>query len=67
MKIVADNGGIPEGNVTQNTNYLVVGRDDYGNFKEGNKSNKMLKAEKLIQKGQDLEIITEDDFLDMIS
>ena len=67
MKIVEDNGGIPEGNVTQNTNYLVVGRDDYGNFKEGNKSNKMLKAEKLIQKGQDLEIITEDDFLDMIS
>lgn len=67
MKLVADQGGIPEGNVTQNTNYLVVGRDDYGNFKAGNKSNKMLKAEKLIQKGQNLEIITEDDFLDMIS
>lgn len=67
MKIVADEGGIPEGNVTKNTNYLVVGRDDYGNFKAGNKSNKMLKAEHLIDKGQDLEIITEDDFLDMIS
>ena len=48
MKLVADQGGIPEGNVTQNTNYLVVGRDDYGNFKAGNKSNKMLKAERLI-------------------
>lgn len=67
MKLVADRGGIPEGNVTKNTNYLVVGRDDYGNFKTGTKSNKMLKAEQLIEKGQDLEIITEDDFLDMIS
>ncbi len=67
MKIVADKGGIPEGNVTKNTNYLVVGRDDYGNFKSGNKSNKMIKAEKLIQLGQDLQIINEDDFLDIIA
>lgn len=67
MEIVASKGGIPEGGVTKNTNYLVVGRDDYGNFKEGNKSNKMLKAEKLIQNGQDLEIITEDDFLELIN
>ena len=67
MKIVADKGGIPEGNVTKNTNYLVVGRDDYGNFKTGTKSNKMLKAEQLIQKGQDLQIINEDDFLDIVS
>ena len=51
----------------QNTNYLIVGRDDYGNFKEGNKSNKMLKAEKLIQNGQDLEIITEDDFFELLN
>lgn len=67
MQKAASFGAIPEATVTKNTNYLVVGIDDYGNFKEGNKSNKMLKAEKLIQAGQDLEIITEDDFLDMIS
>lgn len=67
MQLVADKGGIPEGGVTKNTNYLIVGRDDYGNFKEGNKSNKMLKAEKLIQNGQDLEIITEDDFFELLN
>ena len=66
MELVGANGGIPENGVTKNTNYLVVGKDDYNQFKEGNKSNKMLKAEKLIQEGQDLELITEDDFLDMI-
>ena len=67
MQLVADKSGIPEGGVTKNTNYLIVGRDDYGNFKEGNKSNKMLKAEKLIQNGQDLEIITEDDFFELLN
>lgn len=67
MELVASHGGIPEGGITKRTNYLVVGKDDYGNFKLGNKSNKMIKAEQLISKGQDLEMITEDDFLDMIS
>ena len=45
---------------------LVVGSDDYGKFKLGDKSNKMLRAEELINKGQDLEIITEDDFLELL-
>lgn len=67
MQKAADVGAIPAAGVTKKTNYLVVGVDDYGKFKEGNKSNKMLKAEQLILAGQDLEIITEDDFLDMIS
>lgn len=67
MQMAANRGGIPEASVTKNTNYLIVGRDDYGKFKAGNKSNKMLKAEKLIQNGQDLEIITEDDFLELVN
>ena len=36
------------------------------NSNVGNKSNKILKAEKLIQKGQELEIITEEDFFKLI-
>lgn len=67
MQLTANKGGIPEGGVTKNTNYLIVGRDDYGTFKSGNKSNKILKAEKLIQSGQDLEIITEDDFFELLN
>ena len=67
MQFAAKNGGIPNASVTTKTNYLVVGNDDYHRFKLGNKSNKMLKAEQLISKGQDLEIITEDDFFELLN
>ena len=66
MKLAAEHGAIPNASVTSTTNYLVVGNDDYHKFKTGNKSNKMIKAEQLIAKGQDLEMITEDDFLDLL-
>ena len=66
MKLAAEHGAIPNASVTSTTNYLVVGNDDYHKFKTGNKSNKMIKAEQLIAKGQDLEMITEDDFLDFL-
>ena len=67
MQRAADVGAIPVASVTKKTNYLVVGVDDYGKFKSGNKSNKMIKAEQLISSGQDLEIITENDFLDLLN
>lgn len=67
MKLAANCGAIPNASVTSKTNYLVVGNDDYNKFKLGNKSNKMIKAEQLIAKGQDLEMITEDDFLELIN
>ena len=67
MKLAASCGAIPNASVTAKTNYLVVGNDDYNKFKLGNKSNKMIKAEHLIAKGQDLEMITEDDFLELIN
>ena len=67
MKLAASCGAIPNASVTAKTNYLVVGNDDYNKFKLGNKSNKMIKAEQLIAKGQDLEMITEDDFLELIN
>ena len=67
MKLAASHGAIPAASVTSQTNYLVVGNDDYGNFKLGNKSNKMIKAEKLIAKGQDLEMINEDYFFELLN
>ena len=67
MKLAASRGAIPAASVTTKTNYLVVGNDDYGNFKLGNKSNKMIKAEKLISKGQDLEMINEDYFFELLN
>ncbi len=66
MQIVANLGGICGDNVTVKTNYLILGNNDYcKNIKDG-KSNKQKKAEKLKMSGQDIEIISENVFYDMI-
>jgi DNA polymerase-3 subunit epsilon len=52
--------------LSSKTNYLVVGTYDFSQFGEGFKSGKLKKAEKLIEEGHDLEIISELDFLRMI-
>jgi DNA polymerase-3 subunit epsilon len=67
MQLVLQAGGQPEERVTKCTNYLVVGDQDYRYFAEGEtKSSKMRKAESLLAEGQDIEIISEEDFLQMI-
>lgn len=66
MQIVVNLGGICGDNVTAQTNYLILGNNDYcKNIKDG-KSNKQKKAEKLKMSGQDIEIISENIFYDMI-
>ena len=66
MQAVVDKGGDVEDGVTQRTSFLVVGDQDYSRFAEGcTKSSKMRKAEALLAKGQDIEIIAEQDFLQM--
>lgn len=61
-------GAIPEkNNVTKSTNILVVGDIDYKYTKGNKETSKMKKAKMLIEQGQDLIIITESDFLDIIS
>ncbi|MGN0482809.1 MAG: exonuclease domain-containing protein [Lachnospiraceae bacterium] len=67
MQIVADHGGINADSVTQKTNFLVLGCNDYCSLIKDGKSNKQKKAESLKLKGNDIEIITEDVFLDMLS
>lgn len=65
-QIVVNLGGQCENGVTKRTNFLVVGDFDYSmNIKDG-KSNKLKRAEQLIAKGQDLQIISENVFYDML-
>lgn len=54
-------GGETPSSVTKNLHYLVV-----GSGKEDKKSSKLVKAEKLIEAGSPLTILTEDEFLSMI-
>lgn len=66
MQIVADLGGINENGVTKNTNFLILGNNDYcTSIKEG-KSSKQKKAEQYKLNGQDIEIIPETVFYDML-
>jgi len=59
-------GGINGDGVTSKTNYLILGNNDYcSNIKDG-KSNKQKKAEELILKGQELQIISENVFYDLL-
>lgn len=66
MQKVINVGGICESGVTEQTNYLVVGLQDLRKFRDGDKSNKQKKAEALLAKGLDIEMISEDDFLRML-
>lgn len=58
QKLVREAGGETPSSVTKTLRVLVV-----GDGKEGAKSSKELKGEKLVQQGADLEIITESEFL----
>ena len=65
-QIVANFGGILQNGVTQKTNFLVLGNNDYCKAIKDGKSSKHKKAESLILKGQDLQIIPEDVFYELI-
>lgn len=67
MQIVADLGGFNENNVTKKTNFLILGNNDYCKSIKDGKSNKHKRAEKLKLDGQDIEIISENVFYDMIN
>lgn len=67
MQVVENFGGISGNGVTQKTNYLVLGNNDYCPTIKDGKSAKQKKAEQLKLSGQDIDIIPESVFLDMIS
>ena len=63
MQRVIDLGGKCFETVNHQTNYLVMGDQDFSKFADGLKSNKLKKAEELLKSGQQIEVISEDDFL----
>lgn len=66
MQMVADLGGQVGDSVTRKTNYLILGNNDYCASIKNGKSSKQAKAESLKASGQDIEIISENVFYDMI-
>lgn len=66
MQLVANLGGQLGDNVTKRTNYLVVGSEDFVSSVKNGKTNKMQTAEKYRLKGQDIIVLSEDAFFDMI-
>jgi DNA polymerase-3 subunit epsilon len=66
MQEVVNVGGYCGNTVGANTNFLVVGELDYRQLKDGLKSNKLKKADQIITEGGDLELLTEDEFLNLL-
>lgn len=63
QQLIADIGGVNAVGVTKNTDFLVVGQQDYRVVGDDGMSSKQEKAIKLIEKGSALEIISEEGFL----
>ena len=64
--MVKDVGGIPMDSVTKNTDVLVVGQQDYRVVGADGMSSKQKKALCLLEKGQNIEILSESEFLERI-
>jgi len=62
-QIISDIGGSFNDSVTSQTDFLIVGQQDYRIVGEDGMSSKQEKALKLIAKGSALEILSEEDFL----
>ena len=60
-------GGIPGENVTSETHFLVVGEQDARKLRPGEiQSSKFQKAAKLKSQGQEIEVISEGDFMTLL-
>lgn len=66
-QIVVDIGGRCEDRITKQTNFLIVGDMDYKKGLEGYESSKLRKAKQLIANKQDLQILPESAFYDLVS
>lgn len=67
MQIVVDHGGFCTSSVTKKTNFLIVGSFEYESRLRGDKSSKIIKAEESILKGQNIQIVPEQAFWDMVN
>ena len=66
LQKVKDIGGIPMDNVTNDTDVLVVGQQDYRVVGSDGMSGKQKKALKLLENGHDIEILSETEFINRI-
>ena len=66
LQKIADIGGIPMDSVTKSTDILIVGQQDYKKVGESGMSNKQKKAMALKDAGNEIEIMSEKDFLNNI-
>jgi len=66
LQKVKNVGGIPTNSVTSNTDVLVVGQQDYRVVGKDGMSTKQRKALSLLEKGHEIEILSEKEFLNRI-
>lgn len=66
LQKVKDIGGIPMDNVTNDTDVLVVGQQDYRVIGSDGMSGKQKKALRLLENGRDIEILSETEFINRI-
>lgn len=66
MQLVANVGGENGNSVTKKTNYLVIGSEEFASSVKDGKTTKMKKAEDLRLKGNDITIISESAFFDLL-
>lgn len=66
QQIIADIGGVNQKGLTKDTNYLIVGQQDYRVVGDDGMSSKQEKAIDYIEKGLPIEIISEKEFWEMI-
>ena len=66
LQTIADIGGSPQKGVNKSTQILVVGQQDYRKVGEDGMSSKQEKAMALKDAGQDIEVMSEEQFLSML-
>lgn len=64
-QIIVNLGGNPQKNVTKQTDFIIAG--DYPNFDENFTSSKLKKATKYIEHGQEIHILSQESFLELIN
>lgn len=66
-QMIVNIGGLCTDRVTQKTNYLIAGKDEFYGDNSDCKTLNRQRAEELISQGADLQILTEDAFLRMLA
>lgn len=67
MQLVANHGGVNQNALTKETDYLVLGCNDYCPTIKGGKSSKQKKAEEYALKGFGISILDEQTFYDLVA